>query len=176
MTLTIEPYTLPDDLDALWQASGIEAEDARRYGILPIYHHDTSSNGSLDTLYRASRIWKVARPWQVDPPDHPLQWTLFEPEVYEEQLVQKVACDLGREIEISPRGSLLRFLSRFERPLDIEVSGKKQSEVWSAVGIAHGTVPVRRIFSGMYYEHLRTLYSNANKYTSCERGIETSQI
>ena len=112
---------------------------------------------------------------EVDPPDHPLQWTLLEPEFHEEQLVRQIASDLGREIEISPRGSLLHFLSRFERPFHVEVSGKKQSEVGSAVGMATGTLPVKKIFNGMYYEYLCTLYSNANKYTSCERGIGTSR-
>jgi len=176
MALRIEPYTLSNDLNALWRAFGIkDAKEARKYGILPIYHHDTSSNGSLDQLYLTCRKWKVAAPWQADPPDHPLRWTLLDPEVHEEQLVQRIASDLGREVEISPRGSLLRFLSRFEPQFHVEVSGKKQSEVWNALGMATGTLPVKTIFKGMYYEYLRTLYSNANKYTSCERGIGTSR-
>jgi len=176
MALSIKPDTLNNDLNALWRAFGIEdAKDARKYGILPIYHHDTSSNGSLDQLYLTCRKWKWAPPWQDDPPDCPLQWTLLDPEVKEEQLLLRIESDLGRKVEISPRGSLLRFLSRFEPPLQVQVSGKKQSEVWEAVGMAHGTVPVRKIFKGMYYEYLRTLYSNANKYTSCERGIGSSR-
>jgi len=175
MALIIKPDTLYNDLDALWRAFGIEAEYAKKYGILPIYHYDTSSNGSLDRLYLTRRKWKWAAPWEDDPPGAPLQWTLLDPEGNEEQLLLGIASDLGRKVEISPRGSLLRFLSRFEPPLHVEVSGKKQSEVWGAVGMAHGTVPVRKIFNGMYYEYLRSLYSNANKYTSCERGIGTSR-
>jgi len=176
MALIIKPDTFNNDLDALWRAFGIEkAEDRREYCILPIYHHDTSSNGSLDRLYLTCRKWKVVAPWQTDPPDHPLQWTLLDPEDHEKHLVRGIASDLGRKVEISLRGSLLRFLSRFEPPLHVEVSGKKQNEVWNALGMATGTVPVRKIFNGMYYEYLRTLYSNANKYTSCERGIGTSR-
>ena len=175
MAFRIEPDTLNNDLNALWQAFGIEdAKDARIYGILPIYHHVTSSNGSLDQLYLTCRKWKVVAPWQADPPDHPLQWTLLDPEVHEEQLVRKIASDLGCKVEIVPHGSLLCFLSCFEPQFHVEVGGKKQSEVWNALGMATSTLPVKRIFNSMYYEYLRTLYSNANKYTSCKRGIGSS--
>ena len=74
--------------------------------------------------------------------------------------MREIISDLGRKIEISLRGSLFRFLSRIERPLHVEVSGKKPSEVWSAVGMAAGSLPVKKIFNGRYYEYLSTLYSS----------------
>ena len=115
-----------------------------------------SSDGSLEQLYLASRRWKLIPTSPEDPANDPppLQWTLLDPEVDERQLVEGIEAELGRNVEISPRGSLFRFLRRFEGPIRVEV-GQKQSEMWSTVGMASGTVSVRRIFTGGYCECLR---------------------
>ena len=68
--------------------------------ILPVNHHDTSSDGSLDKLYQTSWKWKVVATWQDDAPDYPLQRTLLDPEVHKEQLVQGIASDLCFKVEI----------------------------------------------------------------------------